>query len=122
MPKPRRMDASERVARVVSAMRRDVRREWTVADMAAVLGIQQAQIRRLFRLALLVPPRLVLCQLRLEEAAALLDREPTLLVKEVVSRTGYGDSSHFCRDFRDRYGMSPTEYRRRNRDRDHGGS
>jgi transcriptional regulator GlxA family with amidase domain len=116
------MDASERVARVVSAMRRDVRRAWTVADMAAVLGIQEAQIRRLFRLALLVPPRLVLCQLRLEEAAALLDREPTLLVKEVVSRTGYGDSSHFCRDFRDRYGMSPTEYRRRHRDRDHDGS
>jgi transcriptional regulator GlxA family with amidase domain len=106
------MDASDRVALVVNAMRRNLARQWSIADMAAVLGVQEAQMRRLFHEALRVPPRIVLCQLRLEAAASLLEREPTLLVKEIVSLTGYGDVSHFCRDFRDRYGLSPTEYRR----------
>lgn len=119
MPKPPRQDASERVAVVIEAMREDVSRPWTVGDMAALLGIQPAQLRRLFQDTLGVPPRIVLCRLRLEAAAALLDREPTLLVKEVVARVGGGDDSHFCRDFRERYGLSPTEYRRtRHRDRE----
>jgi AraC-like DNA-binding protein len=32
-------------------------------------------------------------------------------VKEIQARVGIADASHFCRDFRDRYGVSPTEYR-----------
>jgi AraC-like DNA-binding protein len=41
----------------------------------------------------------------------MLLRDPGMRVKEIQARVGIADASHFCRDFRDRFGASPTEYR-----------
>ena len=48
--------------------------------------------------------------LRLTAAAVLL-HDPGIRVKEIQARVGIADASHFCRDFRDRFGVSPSEYR-----------
>lgn len=109
-PAPRD-DAGERVALMVRTIQADLRREWSVSDMAAILGVSAGQLRRLFTRALGATPRQVLCNLRLEAAARLL-RNPGMRVKEIQGQVGIADPSHFCRDFRDRYGVSPTEYRR----------
>jgi AraC-like DNA-binding protein len=36
-----------------------------------------------------------------------------LSVKETAARLGYTAQSHFCRHFREVYGVPPTEYKRR---------
>jgi AraC-like DNA-binding protein len=36
-----------------------------------------------------------------------------LSVKEIASRVGLADESHFVRDFKRIYGMTPSEYRTR---------
>ncbi len=102
-----------RIAAVMRAVQADLARDWTVAEMAAVLGVSDAQLRRLCAGALGASPRQLLCNVRLQAAAILL-RNPGMRVKEIQARVGIGDSSHFCRDFRDRFGVSPTEYRYQN--------
>lgn len=105
-----RRDGGRRVSMLVRAIRADLTRAWTVTEMAAVLGVSGAQLRRICARHLGATPRQLLCNARLQ-AAALLLRDPGMRVKEIQARVGIADASHFCRDFRDRYGVSPTEYR-----------
>ena len=107
----RRQDrAGIRMAAVMRAVQADLARPWTVADMAAVVGVSDAQLRRMSVAALGASPRQLLSNLRLTAAAILL-HDPGIRVKEIQSRVGIADASHFCRDFRDRFGVSPSEYR-----------
>ena len=92
------------------ALRSDLQRGWTVADMAKLLGVSDAQLRRLCASAVGATPRQLLCNMRLQ-AAGLLLQDPGIRAKEIQARVGIADASHFCRDFRDRFGVSPTEYR-----------
>ena len=47
----------------------------------------------------------------MKEAAVLLSTT-FLSVKEIMARVGFSDESHFVRDFKKIYGMTPTEYRK----------
>lgn len=51
---------------------------------------------------------------RLEKAVALLDGSP-LPIKEIAQRCGYGSSKYFAKLFRQQYGMTPVEWRERDR-------
>ncbi|HWI18214.1 MAG TPA: AraC family transcriptional regulator [Vicinamibacterales bacterium] len=102
--------AIHRVSIVIDRVRADLAHAWTVPEMAAVIGVSSGQLRRLFMQNFGATPRLRLCALRLEAAARLL-ADPGMRVKEIRERVGIADASHFCRDFRARFGMSPTEYR-----------
>ena len=105
-----RGNAGDRVALLMRALRTDLQRAWTVSEMATLLGVSDAQLRRLCARAVGATPRQLLCNMRLQ-AAALLLQDPSIRVKEIQARVGIADASHFCRDFRDRFGVSPTEYR-----------
>jgi AraC-like DNA-binding protein len=102
--------AIHRVSIVIDRVRADLAHAWTVSEMAAVIGISSGQLRRLFMQSFGATPRQRLCCLRLEAAARLL-ADPGMRVKEIQARVGIADASHFCRDFRERFGVSPTEYR-----------
>ena len=107
----RRQDrAGIRMGTVMRAVQADLARPWTVSEMAAVVGVSDAQLRRMSVAALGASPRQLLCNLRLTAAAVLL-HDPGIRVKEIQARVGIADASHFCRDFRDRFGVSPSEYR-----------
>lgn len=55
--------------------------------------------------------RQVLRELRMERATGLL-AEGVLSVKEIAARLGYAYATEFARDFRRRFGMTPTAWRR----------
>lgn len=110
MPTTRRSDTAARVAAVVRAIEADLPRDWTVAEMAAVLGVSDGQLRRLVADGVHATPRHLLCNVRLQAAARLL-ADPGMRIKEIRALVGLADASHFCRDFRDRFGMTPSEYR-----------
>jgi AraC-like DNA-binding protein len=92
------------------AVEGDLGRNWTVPELAGVLGISAGHLRRIVKHSVSATPRQWLCNLRLEQAARLL-ADPRLRVKEVQWQVGITDASHFARDFRDRFGMCPTEFR-----------
>lgn len=106
----RRVDADPRLLALARAVEGDLGRAWTVPELAGLLGISAGQLRRVVKHAAGATPREWLCNLRLEQAARLL-ADPSLRIKEVQSQVGITDPSHFARDFRDRFGMCPTEFR-----------
>jgi transcriptional regulator GlxA family with amidase domain len=99
-----------RVPALARAIANDLGRQWTVPEMAALLGITAGQLRRVVKQAENATPRQWLCNLRLEQAARMLV-DPSVRIKEIQQRVGILDASHFARDFRDRFGTSPSEYR-----------
>lgn len=110
MTRTERAATDPRVLALAKAVEDDLGRPWTVPEMAGVLGISASQLRRVVMDAEGATPRQWLCNLRLERAAHLLTN-PSLRIKEIQSLVGIADASHFARDFRDRFGTSPSEYR-----------
>jgi len=49
---------------------------------------------------------------RLEEAIRLLDREKDLSIEQIAKQAGFGSSRSLQRQFKDKYNMSPGEYRK----------
>jgi AraC-like DNA-binding protein len=91
---------------IQSELHRDLRLE----ELAHSVNLSPSRLRHLFKhdtgqtLA-----QYVMCE-RLNRAQLLL-RTTHLSVKEVMNQVGIGDPSHFARDFKKRFGISPTNCR-----------
>jgi AraC-like DNA-binding protein len=83
-----------------------------LATLARAAGVSQVHLCRLFRQALGHGPIAALRMLRLDRAAALLERS-NLQVQEIAELTGFDNPFHFSRSFRELYGVSPRAYRGR---------
>lgn len=81
-----------------------------LAATAAELGVSPATFRRRFRAAGGMSPREYAMQVRLERARGLLLDEH-VAVAEVARALGYRDAFLFSRQFKARFGLSPSEYR-----------
>ena len=67
-------------------------------------------MERLFRKYTGVSPAAYLSGLRLEHAAELL-KSPECSITETAFRCGFSNLAYFSRVFRQKYGLSPREYR-----------
>ncbi|MFC4099734.1 AraC family transcriptional regulator [Paenibacillus xanthanilyticus] len=83
----------------------------TVADMARNLGLNRKYMTELFKEAVGMPPQQYLGQLRISKASELLT-ETSLSVKEIAYSVGYANPLHFSKMFSQRYGRSPSAYRK----------
>lgn len=81
-----------------------------VHDVAEHLRISNSHLRQLFKKHLGISPGRYLKLVRLQSARLLIN-ETYLSIKEVVGQVGYGDVSHFVRDFKVQYGMTPSQVR-----------
>lgn len=86
----------------------------TVSGLAKVCGLSPTHFTRLFRRAFETSPIDWLRRLRISQAKRMLV-ETTLSVEEIASRTGYGDRFFFSKDFRRYTGVSPREFRSKER-------
>ena len=91
-------------------MEGDPSRNFTLGKMAESVNLSAPYFCYLFKTITGVPPAKYLKSLRMQEAAMLLTTT-FLSVKEIVTRIGITDESHFVRDFKRLYGMTPSEYR-----------
>ena len=101
---------AERVKRVIELMQGDPSRSFTLGKMAESVNLSPPYFCYLFKTITGVPPAKYLKSLRMQQAAMLLTTT-FLSVKEIVRRVGLTDESHFVRDFKRLYGMTPSEYR-----------
>ena len=101
---------AERVKRVIERMQGDPSRTFSLGEMAESVNLSPPYFCYLFKTITGVPPAKYLKSLRMQQAAVLL-RTTFLSVKEVVSRVGFTDESHFVRDFKRMFGVTPSEYR-----------
>ena len=101
---------AERVKRVIELMQGDPSRTFSLGDMAETVNLSPPYFCYLFKSITGVPPARYLKSLRMQYAAMLLTTT-FLSVKEIVRRVGCTDESHFVRDFKRIYGVTPSEYR-----------
>ena len=101
---------AERIKRVIERMQGDPSRNFSLGDMAESVNLSPPYFCYLFKSITGVPPARYLKSLRMQHAAMLLTTT-FLSVKEIVRRVGCTDESHFVRDFKRIYGVTPSEYR-----------
>ena len=101
---------AERVKRVIELMEGNPSRNFTLGKMAESVNLSAPYFCYLFKTITGVPPAKYLKSLRMRQAATLLTTT-FLSVKEIVRRVGLTDESHFVRDFKRVYGVTPSEYR-----------
>jgi AraC-like DNA-binding protein len=83
---------------------------WTVASLAAEVGVSRASLARRFTELVGEPPMAFLTDWRLALAADLL-REPDATIGSVARKVGYGSPFALSAAFKRVRGMSPQEYR-----------
>jgi AraC-like DNA-binding protein len=99
-----------RVAMAKTLLEQWKHRNDSLKDVAKHLRMSRSHLRHLFRKNIGMPPKKYLKLVRLQSARDLIGG--TLLsIKEVAVKVGYCDSSHFVRDFKVQYGVTPTQIR-----------
>ena|SRR6266481_8204944 len=84
-------------------------------EIVKTVNLSPARFRALFKQETGLTPTRYLKQVRLKAAAHLLSTS-FLTVKEVMFKCGITDASHFARDFKRQFALSPTEFRAKSRD------
>ncbi len=102
------MDKRMQIA--IALMKDDLRRELSLDKLAHSVGLSRSRFQHLFKSETRMTPGNYLRRLRIEHAKRLLETS-LLSVKQIRSSVGIRDKSHFTRDFKKAYGLTPTEYR-----------
>lgn len=102
-------DAPVRTA--VQRLHDDIRRAWTLEDLAQACGLSRTALAERFRVAMGDTPLSYLRLLRMQHAMRLLaDTEHTL--EQVAQAVGYQDAFSFSKVFKRTLGLSPRDFRR----------
>lgn len=86
----------------------------TVENIAAVCGLNRSYFGKVFKDGIGKSPQEFLLNYRMVKAAELL-KLTKLSVKDIGNAVGYPNQLHFSRAFKNIYGISPREWRNRNR-------
>ncbi|MEN6548348.1 MAG: AraC family transcriptional regulator [Armatimonadia bacterium] len=87
----------------------------SIDDVARHFHLSRQYFSKLFRRFTEQSPHSYLTQIRLQQARALLD-DTKLTIQEVAARVGFADPYYFARAFRVHCGLTPTQYRNRERE------
>jgi AraC family L-rhamnose operon transcriptional activator RhaR len=94
----------------IRIMEEDIRRDWTLPELAKRLNVDKSYLVRLFRSHTGSPPMQFLAKLRAERAATLLLRTHRD-ISVIGQQVGWSDANYFARRFKAHLGMSATKYR-----------
>lgn len=103
----------QRVLTVIALMKHDPRQSLPLSRLAQTVNLSPTRLCYLFKAETGTPPARYLRALRMQDATTLL-ADTFLSVKEIIARVGFTDESHFVKNFKRIYGVTPTEYRKRN--------
>ena len=100
-----------RVRVILDLIEQDLCRVPKPTDLARMVRLSPSRFNYIFRTETGSSPAHYLKTLRIEKARVLL--ESTLLsIKEIMIAVGLSDLSHFVREFKSNFGMTPSQYRR----------
>ena len=85
----------------------------SVDTIAKVIGIERTYFYRLFTETMKISPKHYLVNLRLEKAKVLLCNT-TMSINEIAISVGYINYASFIKIFKEKYGVTPTIYRKKN--------
>ncbi|WP_274365495.1 AraC family transcriptional regulator [Paenibacillus thermotolerans] len=113
VPEPMRKwsDAEIQVERAVQWFSLQYSQQKSISQLAKDLGYHRTYFSKLFRNAVGMSPQQFLLQVRMERAKELLHQP--LTVEHIAASIGFSDPLYFSKQFKRRFGLSPTEYRQR---------
>jgi AraC family transcriptional regulator of arabinose operon len=102
-----------RIRHSIAYMRENLEAKLTEKALAQQAGLTPQHFCVLFKTETSETPTRYLNRLRMDQACELLasDGHSSLSIKEIATRVGCNDLSHFVRDFEKRFGLSPKRYR-----------
>ena len=101
-----------RVEIIIRLIQEDLRNSPSLEQLAEFVRLSPSRLNHIFKMETDVSLNQYLKSLRLIKAKNLL--ETTFLnIKETMANVGVNDLSHFVRDFKKAFGMTPSEYRSR---------
>jgi len=105
------MDA--RIRQSIILVKEDLKRRHSSQELAVRSGLTPQHFCVLFKAETGETPIAFMRRVRMDEARRLLEDPSKLLlnIKEIAGSVGCSDSSHFVREFRKRFGLSPKQYR-----------
>lgn len=89
---------------------------WTTGGLATRVHLSPSQLRRVFTATYGIPPATYLARARAYRMAALLTEHPALSIAEAARLAGWHSRTHATAAFTRHHGITPTQYRARNRD------
>jgi AraC-like DNA-binding protein len=105
--------ADPRLARAISAIHAHPEREWSLKELAAAAGMSRARFAVLFRKIVGMTPFAYLTDWRIGLAQTLLHQGKAL--KFIAPAIGFSGSTALTRAFTHRVGLTPTQWRSRER-------
>ena len=86
----------------------------TNAELAKQCNISEVYFRRIFEKQYKMTPKQYIVNVRINKAKQLL-AENSLKINAVAERCGFSNQYHFCRVFKEKTGLTPTEYIKQNK-------
>ncbi len=99
----------------IGVLRTRLRDPWTLAMLAEEVHLSRSQLVRAFDATVRVSPMAYLRHIRVRRMASLL-ASTDLSIAETARAVGWNDANYATRCFHTHYGMSPTDFRRHQRD------
>ena len=100
-----------RIELVISKIKSETATAWDSTTLATLVNLSPSRFRHLFKQETGTSPAQYLKEYRLRKAEKML-RTTFLSIKQILEQVGIASNTHFVRDFRQKYGMTPTAYRR----------
>ena len=100
-----------RIRRTIKFIEMNYHLQISVDDLSRCARLSRSWLDILFKSETGMSPVKYLKQFRISKAKELLASDPDLGIKEVVARVGQIDRSHFARDFKQAFGVAPSECR-----------
>lgn len=98
--------------RALSIMKANISQRLTIAEIAEKLETSRSTLEHLFQESLSVSPHQYFSRLKLDTAKSLL-LHTDLPVHQIAENVGALNSMQFCRSFKTECGVSPSEFRRK---------
>lgn len=86
----------------------------TNAELAKQCNISEVYFRKMFAKHYKTTPKQYIVNIRISKAKILL-AENSLKINTIAERCGFSNQYHFCRVFKEKTGLTPTEYMKQNR-------
>ena len=105
------------LTRIIDFLNANFRRPLDLSELAEAAGLSPTYVGEFFRNRTGIPLVCHLTTLRIDEARRLLARRPEWNITEIAARCGFEDSGYFTRVFRAATGETPTQYRKKIREK-----
>ena len=99
-----------RVSTVIALMEEQIHHKTSLCGMARRVQLSPSRLRHIFKAETAITFTQYLKSMRMREAKKIMGTS-CLAVKEVMIRVGLSDKSHFERDFKKAFGLTPAQYK-----------